>query len=173
MVIVRTFGDAIVSQELNKEAWKMMSREFKWNEELLQKYQDEINWKALSSNAEMLWTVSILENFKNNIDWKELSKYAPETLLIPKIIAQFEDKWDWNELSGNSNLLLSYSLLDQFADKWNWARIINCWRSEELFTPDFWERYKEYIPVGHFQDSYLWNKLVEKRFEELTRVMIG
>mgnify|MGYP003417461069 CR=1 FL=1 len=42
MVIVRTFGDAIVSQELNKEACKKMSREFKWNEELLRKYRIDI-----------------------------------------------------------------------------------------------------------------------------------
>ena len=27
----KSFGDAIVSQELNKEAWKKLSREYKWN----------------------------------------------------------------------------------------------------------------------------------------------
>ena len=95
MVIVRTFGDAIVSQELNKKAWKKLSREFKWNEELLRKYRSEIDWKELSENTEMLWTASILENFKGCIDWKVLSGYAPEGLLTPKIIEQFADQWDW------------------------------------------------------------------------------
>ena len=95
MVIVRTFGDAIVSQELNKEAWKKLSREFKWNEELLRKYRSEIDWEVLSENTEMLWTASILENFKGYIDWKELSGNAPEKLLTPKIIEQFADQWDW------------------------------------------------------------------------------
>ena len=61
----KSFGDAIVSQELNKEAWKKLSREFKWNEELLRKYCGEIDWEVLSSNTEMLWSASILENFKN------------------------------------------------------------------------------------------------------------
>ena len=119
MVIVRTFGDAIVSQELNKEAWKQLSREFKWNEELLTKYQGNIDWEELSSNTEMLWTASILEKFKIYINWKVLSSCAPEKLLTLKIIEQFADKWDWHELSNNSNLELSYALLDKFADKWS------------------------------------------------------
>ena len=173
MVIVRTFGDAIVSQELNKEAWKKLSREFKWNEELLRKYRSEIDWEELSSNTEMLWTASILENFNHQIDWKGLSIYAPSGLLIPKIIEQFADKWDWHELSDNSNLKLSYTLLDKFADKWDWERIINRWRSEELYTPDFLERYKEFIPTEEFKSSYLWDALVERRFDELVEEIMG
>ena len=173
MVIVRTFGDAIVSQELNKEAWKKLSREFKWNEELIRKYRDQIDWEALSCNYEMLWTASILENFKNYIDWKELSGNASEKLLTSKIIEQFADKWDWHELSDNSNLKLSYALLDKFADKWDWERIINRWRDEELYTPDFLERYKEFIPAEEFKSSNLWDTLVEKRFDELVEEIMG
>lgn len=173
MVIVRTFGDAIVSQELNKEAWKKLSREFKWNEELIRKYRDLIDWEALSCNYEMLWTASILENFKNYIDWKELSGNASEKLLTPKIIEQFANKWNWHELSDNSNLKLSYALLDKFADKWDWERIINRWRDEELYTPDFLERYKEFIPAEEFKSSNLWDTLVEKRFDELVEEIMG
>ena len=173
MVIVRTFGDAIVSQELNKEAWKKLSHEFKWNEELIRKYRDQIDWEALSCNYEMLWTASILENFKNYIDWKELSGNASEKLLTPKIIEQFANKWNWHELSDNSNLKLSYALLDKFADKWDWERIINRWRDEELYTPDFLERYKEFIPAEEFKSSNLWDTLVEKRFDELVEEIMG
>ena len=169
----KSFADAIVAQELNKEAWKQLSREFKWNEELLRKYRDQIDWEALSANTEMLWTASILDNFKNYIDWQGLSMYAPERLLTPKIIEQFADRWDWHELSDNSNLKLSYALLDKFADKWDWERIINRWHSDELYTPDFLERYKEYIPVKEFQGSNLWDALVEKRFNELVEEIMG
>ena len=169
----KSFADAIVAQELNKEAWKQLSREFKWNEELIRKYRDQIDWEALSANTEMLWTASILENFKNYIDWNGLSMYAPERLLTPKIIEQFADRWDWHELSDNSNLKLSYALLDKFADKWDWERIINRWHSDELYTPDFLERYKEYIPVKEFQGSNLWDALVEKRFNELVEEIMG
>ena len=169
----KSFGDAIIAQELNKEAWKKLSRKFKWNEELLQKYRSEIDWEELSSNYEMLWTASILENFKNYINWKELSCNATEKLLTSKIIEQFADKWDWHELSDNSNLKLTYALLDKFADKWDWERIINRWRDEELYTPDFFERYKEFIPAEHFQSSNLWDELVEKRFDELVEEIIG
>lgn len=169
----KSFADAIVAQELNKEAWKQLSREFKWNEELLRKYRSEIDWEELSGNTEMLWTASILENFKNYIDWKGLSIYAPSGLLTPKIIEQFADRWDWHELSDNSNLKLSYALLDKFADKWDWERIINRWRGDELYTPDFLERYKEYIPAEEFKSSNLWDALVEKRFDELVEEIMG
>ena len=173
MVIVRTFGDAIVSQEMNKEAWKKLSREFKWNEELLRKYRDQIDWEALSCNYEMLWTASILENFKDYLDWKTLSIYANEKLLTAKIIEQFADQWNWHELSDNSNLKLSYALLDKFADKWDWERIINRWHDEELYTPDFLERYKEFIPAEEFKSSNLWDALVERRFDELVEEIMG
>ena len=173
MVIVRTFGDVIVSQELSKEAWKRLSHEFKWNEELLRKYRDEIDWDALSENTNMLWTASILEEFKTYIDWKVLSGYAPEGLLTPKIIEQFADRWDWHKLSDNNNLKLSYALLDKFADKWDWGRIINNWYGEDVYTPDFLERYKEYIPADQFKDSYLWDALVDNRAAELEQEIIG
>ena len=173
MVIVRTFGDAIVSQELSKEAWKKLSLEFKWNEELLRKYRDEIDWDALSENTNILWTASILDEFEGYINWKVLSIYAPSGLLTPKIIEQFTNRWDWHELSDNNNLKLSYALLDKFADKWDWGRIINRWRDEELYTPDFVERYKEFIPAKEFQGSNLWDALVEKRFDELVEEIMG
>lgn len=169
----RSFGDAIVAEEMNKEAWKQLSREFKWNEELLKKYRAEIDWETLSSNTEMLWTASILENFKGYIDWKELSGYAPTRLLTPKIIEQFADRWDWHELSDNSNLELSHALLDKFADKWDWELIINRWSDDTLYTPEFFERYKEYIPVEAFKDSKLWDALVERRFNELVEEILG
>lgn len=169
----KSFGDAIVSQELNKEAWKKLSREFKWTEELLRKYRSEIDWEELSENIKMLWTASILENFKDYIDWKTLSIYANEKLLTAKIIEQFADQWDWHELSDNSNLKLSYALLDKFADKWDWERIINRWHDEDLYTPDFVERYKEFIPAKEFQGSNLWDALVEKRFDELFEEIMG
>ncbi len=173
MVIVRTFGDAIISQELNKEAWKKLSHEFKWNEELIRMHLKEIDWDELSSNTEMLWTASILDNFKNYINWKELSEYAPEELLTPKIIEQFADRWDWYELSDNNNLKLSFAILDKFADKLDWERIINHWRNRDLFTPEFLERYKEFIPAKEFQGSYLWDALVEKHFNKLVEEIVG
>lgn len=137
------------------------------------KYRAEIDWEALSCNTEMLWTASILDYFKGNIDWKELSGYAPARLLTPKIIEQFADRWDWHELSENSNLELSYALLDKFADKWDWERIINRWNDDKLYTTEFFERYKEYIPAEAFKDSKLWDALVERRFNALVEEIMG
>ena len=172
MVIVRTFGDAFVSHELEREAWRELSREFKWTEELINKYRANIDWFELSKNNEMLWTISILENFKEWIHWDLLSEFAPERILTPKIIRQFADKWDWGELSGNCCLKLSTELLDEFANKWDWERIINNWRAEEMYTPEFFERYKEFIPAERIKASALWEELVDRRVAELKQAII-
>lgn len=169
----KSLGDAIIAQEMNKEAWKLLSREFKWNEELLRKYRSEIDWEVLSGNTEMLWTVSILENFKGYINWRGLSIYAPSGLLTPKIIEQFADRWDWHELSDNRNLELSFTLLDKFADKWDWERIINRWGDNTFYTHEFFERYKDFIPADAFQESELWDTLVGKRFDEFGQGYYG
>ena len=47
------------------------------------------------------------------------------------------------------------------------------WRSEEIYTPDFLERYKEFIPAEHFMGSNLWDALVERRFDELVEEIMG
>ncbi len=102
-----------------------------------------------------------------------MSFYAPSGLLTPKIIEQFADQWDWHELSDNSDLKLSYALLDKFADKWDWERIINRWSDDTLYTPEFFERYKEYIPAEAFKNTKLWDALIEKRFIDLVEEIMG
>lgn len=169
----KSFADAIIAQELTKEAWKKLSREFKWTEELLKKYQYDIDWEALSQNSDMLWTSSILDNYSHRIDWKTLSSYADERLLTPKNIEEFVNKWDWNELSANCNLKLSFELLDKYFTKWDWECIINRWRQDDLFSLEFFERYKEYIPGEEFQSSSLWDSLVEKQMAKIEQEILG
>ena len=173
MVIVRTFGDAIVSQDLNREAWKKLSAEFKWTEELLTKYEEKVDWEMLSINTAMLWTVSMLEKFEGNIAWSSLSYWASESLLTIDIINRFANNWDWHELSKNQNLKLSFALLDNFADKWDWGCIINRWTcTDSIFTPEFFERYKDFIPADAFMTSYLRGRLIELRMSELEQLIV-
>lgn len=55
---------------LEDAAWKELSGDFAWNEQLLEKYKDKVEWKTISGNHTILWTVSMLEKFKNRIDWE-------------------------------------------------------------------------------------------------------
>ena len=70
-----------MEQELEREAWEKLSREFHWTEETLKKCSWEVDWKEVSDNDAMYWTDSMLETFKDEIDWKTLSRSRSVSLL--------------------------------------------------------------------------------------------
>ena len=156
----------MIIYDLNKETWKILSREFRWTEELIIKYRRDIVWKELSKNIEMLWTRSILKRFEQYLDWDVLSYYAPDYILKPEIIECFADRWNWEKLSGNCGLRLSYELLDKYADKWDWGQIINAWQDEDLFSIEFLYRYMKYIPIDGLYASTLWEVVLKKNIEK-------
>ena len=158
----KNWNDDFLSQLIDEQAWKELSHDFQWSEQLLEKYADKVDWHEVSGNNDMLWTASMLEKFKKRIDWRELSGTSHQYLLNAEMLARFEQYWDWHELSDNSSLALSRELLDKFIERWDWRKIIGCW-DDELFDEDFLERYKEHIPASELQNSRLWDKIVEKR----------
>ena len=162
----KNWNDDFMSQLIDEQAWKELSQNFQWSEQLLEKYADKVDWHEVSGNNNMLWTASILEKFKKRIDWRRLSGANHQGLFNAEILARFEQYWDWHELSDNSGLVLSYELLDKFIERWDWSEIIGCW-DDGLFDEDFLERYKEYIPASVLQQSRLWDKIVEKRKTQL------
>ena len=157
---------AMVVCDLHKETWKILSREFRWTEELIIKYRKDIVWDELSKNIEMLWTRSLLERFEQYLDWNALSYYAPDYILKPEIIERFADLWNWENLSGNCGLKLSYDLLDKYADRWDWGKIINAWQDEDIFSIEFLHRYMMYIPMEGLYASTLWEVALKKNIEK-------
>ena len=47
-----------------KEAWDILSEEFDWTESLLEKYQENLNWKSISENSQIKWNLTMLEKSK-------------------------------------------------------------------------------------------------------------
>ena len=162
----KNWNDDFMSQLIDEQAWKELSQDFLWSEQLLEKYADKVDWHEVSGNNQMLWTASMLEKFKKRIDWRELSGTGHQSLLNAEMLARFEQYWDWHELSDNSSLELTRELLDKFIERWDWREIIGRW-DDALFDEGFLERYKEYIPTSELQHSRLWDKIVEKRKMQL------
>lgn len=169
MMATKNWNDDFMSQLLDELAWKELSQDFKWNEMLLEKYGDKVDWHGVSGNAEMLWTVPMLEKFKSRIDWRELSASSHQCIFTADVLARFEKYWDWQELSDNSSLELTCELLDRFIDRWDWHKIIdrNDYGIGQLFDEEFLERYKAYIPASELSHSRLWDEIVEKREMQL------
>ena len=167
----KTLSNEFMQKIMNEEAWKKLSNDFNWSETLLEKYQDKVDWYEISRNRNILWTIPMIQKFKNRINWDTFSEYFGEVeeVVMENIIETFKDKWNWHELSQNSNVSLSFDLLDKFADLWDWEEIIDRYR-DQLFEGqaiEFYERYKDHIPAAKVQNSRLWYEIVSQQMHQL------
>lgn len=155
---------------MNEEAWKELSNTFNWSETLLEKYQDKVDWKEISSNSGIRWTIPMIQKFKNRINWDLFSAAIGDELLPENILETFKDKWNWHILSSNIHVPLSYELLDKYADLWDWRLIIDRY-GDDLFEGfcgiEFYERYKEHIPIAELLNSRLWAEMLYQQRRQL------
>ena len=163
-------NDSMIAVMIEEDAWKELSMDFPWTEELLAQYRSKLDWDKISCNSSIKWNLSMLERFRRNINWTEFSSNANEEVLIPEIVEKFEDEWDWKVLSCNSDL--SFELVAKYADKWDWKQLISSYRNNEVYSPDFLDRFIDYIPADEFKDSHLWYALIERKEKELKKQII-
>lgn len=164
----KRWSNDFMQQIMDEEAWKNLSGDFPWSEQLLEKYQDKVDWNEVSDNDNMLWTASMLEKFKECIDWDALSRSCHRCILTADMLERFKEYWNWSELSDNGNLELDYELIDRFVDRWDWKVLID--RCEiNLFNYEFLKRYRSYIPASALRNSRLWRDIVEERKWQLAR----
>jgi len=97
-------------------------KEFEFNEYMLNKYSDKLDWRVLSLSKSIIFDEKILARFSDNWYWDVLSRNSSinfsETLLD-----RFYDKWDWDKISYFSGVELTEILLDKYSDKWDWSII--------------------------------------------------
>ena len=93
-MVTKNLSNDFMAKVLEDAAWKELSGDFAWNEQLLEKYKDKVEWKTISSNSNILWTVSMLEKFKNRIDWEELSGSNNEHLFTAENLEKYKNYWN-------------------------------------------------------------------------------
>ena len=152
-----------------EEAWKELSESFAWSEAMLEKYQDKVNWDEICENRNIRWTIPMIQKFQKKINWDKFSEYADENVLTEPIIEAFKERWNWHELSDNSDLPLTYDLLEKYADKWDWERIIDSYGRDiyDKNAIEFYEKFKDFIPVFKLQNTCLWKAIVEQRSKQI------
>lgn len=169
-------SDDFMQRIADEEVWKELSSEVAWTEELLEKYQDKVDWNEVSENHHIMWTVPMLHKFEKKVNWSKLSHELNEDQLTSAIVDAFKDKWDWHELSGNWDLELTYELIDKYIDRWDWKELISRRGCVSIFDENgitFYERYKEYIPASHLQDTNLWTEIVEQRKTQIMNEILS
>jgi len=97
----KTLSNEFMQNIATEEAWKELSSEFNWNEALLEKYQDKVDWDEISENRYIQWTVPMMQKFQKKINWNILSASINEDILTEGMIEAFKNQWNWHELSAN------------------------------------------------------------------------
>lgn len=153
-----------------EEAWNILSEEFDWTESLLEKYQENLNWKSISENRHIKWNLTMLDKFKERLHWDILSKEILSEQITPEILEKFKDRWDWYKLSANWHIDLTCETIDKYAECWDWKELIDHRFTSNPYETDpigFYEKYKKYIPHYILKDSSLWESIVNVRKEQL------
>lgn len=153
-------AEGLMAQMMEEEAWKRLSGSFGFTLQMLEKYQDKLDWNEVSENTTIVWTMDILEKFKKRISWKAFSEYCDESVLTPDIIERFKEHFDWHALSSKSDLPMF--IYDKYSDLLDWKEIINTYDRSERLNRAFFEKYRDYIPASAFKDSTLWENIVDE-----------
>ncbi len=157
---------------LEEACWKSISEKFPLTEDLLEKYNDKLNWELISENSEIIWSPSMLDKFKKCLNWTKFSSSRHPVILNIENIERYKECWNWSELSLNRELILSYDLIDKFINYWDWEKLINRYFDDAIYSIGFLEKYLNKIPVSKLQDSTLWEKAIEQRTQELSYEII-
>lgn len=63
---MKKLSNEFMENILNDSAWKELSGDFQWTEQMLEKYKTKVDWKEISTNRNIVWTPAMLEKFKNS-----------------------------------------------------------------------------------------------------------
>ena len=89
----------------------------------MQRIADEGAWKELS--GELSWTETLLEKYQDKIDWQELSGNRNILWTIP-MLQKFKHRINWDKLSRCADeKTLTENCIETFKEKWNWSELSN------------------------------------------------
>lgn len=164
-------SNEFLNSVLETEAWKKVSEEEILSMEMLEKYEEKLDWAALSCNRDILWTIDGVSKFAYRIDWDVFSDRCPDTFICETTLRKFDNRWNWKKLSSRDVLFNNHLLLEKFADKIDWAELITNWDIENAI--DLFTRFQQYIPMSKLQESRLWNELASERAKAIFKEMTG
>ena len=101
----KNWNDDFMSQLIDEQAWKELSQDFQWSEQLLEKYADKVDWHELSDNSGLVLSYELLDKFIERWDWSEIIGCWDDGLFdedflerykeyIPASVLQHSRLWD-------------------------------------------------------------------------------
>ena len=168
--------EAITSNEflnsvLEADAWKELSGKAAFTVEMLEKYADKLDWEEISRNDAICWTYEGLRKYAHKLNWRAFSTTCPNSMISETTLEKFANYWDWSMISARSCFYDNWTLIEKFADRADWNAVISNWNIEK--PVEFYNKFQKYIPMSKFQNSRLWDSLVEIRAKELINEVRG
>ena len=121
------------------------------NDGLMAQMIEEEAWKDLSGDYP--WSEALLERFKDKVDWEEVSGNRNVVWTV-SMLEKFKNRIDWCELSRTCcKSLLIPEVVEQFKDRWDWTEL-----SENYELPiDTIRKMADYID---------WKALIDSRYRD-------
>lgn len=121
------------------------------NDGLMAQMIEEEAWKDLS--GDYTWSEALLERFKDKVDWEEVSGNRNVVWTV-SMLEKFKNRIDWCELSRTCcKSLLIPEVVEQFKDRWDWKEL-----SENYELPiDTIRKMADYID---------WKALIDCRYRD-------
>jgi hypothetical protein len=86
------------------------------DKDFIERYEFELDWKAISKNRELAWDLEFLEKYETRFIWHELA--GNESILWDEEkIDRFKKRLDWYYLGRNRNLPITESFIVKYAKK--------------------------------------------------------
>jgi hypothetical protein len=116
----------------------LISKYYPFNLQLLEKYEDKLDWQKLSTNENVEWSISLIDKFAGKLSWGDTyypcSSEIMQGLLtnssMPwsvELIREFQNRFDrmyWEHISQNKNIKWSILSLNEFKHKLDWDLIM-------------------------------------------------
>lgn len=89
--------------------------------DFMQLIADEGAWKELS--GDLSWTEAMLEKYQDKIDWQELSGNCNILWTVP-MLQKFKNRINWEKLSGCADeKTLTENCIETFKERWSWSEL--------------------------------------------------
>ena len=129
-VSCRSFADVdLIDQFLNEIVWESIDKEnvccglssnpkIRWTEELIAKYENKIDFTALSYVETIPWTETLIDEYIDRWDWKNLS-FQSSLPWSEQLLAKYKNYWDWDFIELNENIPWTVSLVEKYFHRFN------------------------------------------------------
>jgi len=106
--------------------WELFSRHLSDNFDIrhvLEAFPGRFNFQELSANTSIVWNAKMIADYYNQIHWKNLSSNKSVQFSDPDILKRYENKFDWDLLSGNPGFSHDIPTIQKYESRINWKKL--------------------------------------------------